>query len=468
MSHVLGIDLGTSNLKVALVDRSGRTTALTRTPMAYRTGLTSSGEMTCVVDAKDFVGLLRTAIKDAITQAGDSNIDAVSYSSQANTFLLVDAGGTPLTPFISWQDQRARGLEDLVQDICKLPEFTPTTGMGVFSTGMAAAKLSWIQRHEPSLWQRVGKVLSISDFLCHALTDGYSGDSATASLTGLWDVRNECWWGEALTHFALSTDMLPQPSRPGRVIAGISSAGAAGFGLPEGIPVAAGSLDHHMAAIGAGVGEVSDASESTGTVVACVRPNDRFEPAEGKVVGPGVAPGIYFELAFADGGGSLLRDYRENSAAELTFADLDDLAEGAQPAGELMVSYLNGESVEAVGGNHGVHARAIMEAVAVRLARLIDRVYPDGRPRRIWLTGGGGASSVWAQIKADVLDSDIVLTRSDEPACQGAAFFAAAAAGWFPLGQGIPAEWVRPQRIFHPSSAGKTRYAELLARLQTV
>jgi xylulokinase len=468
MSHVLGIDLGTSNLKVALVDRSGQTTALIRTPISYTTGFTSEGEITSVVDVAFLSGILKAAIKDAIAQTGNPLIEAVSYSSQANTFLLVDPEGTPLTPFVSWQDQRAEGLQDLVESICKRPEFTATTGLGVFSTGMAAAKLSWIQRHEPFLWRRVGKVLSISDFLCHALTDRYPGDSGTASLSGLWDIRREQWWSHALSHFGLSEDMLPRPCRPGKVIGRISLAGAVKLGLPEGIPVAAGSLDHHMAAIGAGVGEVSDASESTGTVVACVRPTDQFEPADGKAVGPGVTPETYFELAFADGGGSILRDYRKRAAAELSFAELDSLAEVVAPTDGLLISYLNGDSVEVVDDNHGVHARAIMEAVAIRLARLIDTVYPDGRPRCISSTGGGGASSIWAQIKADVLDCDIVQPRSEEPACQGAAFFAAAAAGWYSLEQGIPAAWVRPRKVFHPSSANKARYARLLVRLQAI
>ena len=466
MRHVLGIDLGTSNLKVAVVDELGRTVALARTPVGYTSGFTSKGEITCVVDVSYFFRIIKGSIKDALTRAGNPAVEAVSYSSQANTFLLVDPEGTALTPLVSWQDQRAGGATNLVEGISTRPEFTATTGLGVFSTGMAAAKLAWIQRHEPSLWSRVGKVLSISDFFCHELTDRYSGDSGTASLTGLWDIRHEQWWAEALTHFKLYEDMLPRLSRPGQVIGRISSDGAAEFGLPEGIPVAAGSLDHFMAAVGSGVGSVADASESTGTVVACVRPTDRFDPAGGKAVGPGTVRGTYFELAFADGGGSLLRDYRDRSGTGLTFAELDSLAERAAPAGELLISYLNGATVAGADGEHGAHARAIMEAVAVRLARLIDRVYPGGRPQRVSSTGGGGASTVWAQIKADVLNCDIVLTRNDEPACQGAAFFAAAAAGWFSLDQGIPATWVRPWKVFHPSSVNSKRYAAILADIQ--
>jgi xylulokinase len=282
---VLGIDLGTSYFKAALFGRNGDLRGLGRAEVLKDTGQ----EGICELPVERFWHLIKCCIADAIRSAGSppDRVSALAYSSQANSFLLLDSRGAPLTPLVLWPDMRAAGLLEDLRRLTGRADFLQVTGLGLETEELCAAKLLWFQRRHADLWARASRLRTISDFFISELTGSDFGDEGTASLLGFWDLRAHAWWSEALDTLGIRPSQLSQPLAPGAPAGAITSAGAERTGLPQGVWVAVGSLDHHVAAIGAGIGGLRDISISLGIVVACLSYLDTYRPLAGCCMGRG-------------------------------------------------------------------------------------------------------------------------------------------------------------------------------------
>jgi xylulokinase len=106
--------------------------------------------------------------------------------SQANSFLLLDKNNTPLTPLVLWPDLRDESLDSAVINLWKHPKFTATTGLGIdVAPGFCVAKLKWFQKHQPDIWARTHRIMTISDYFTFVLAGHFLGDAGTASLLGI-------------------------------------------------------------------------------------------------------------------------------------------------------------------------------------------------------------------------------------------------------------------------------------------
>ncbi len=431
MDLLLGIDLGTSYFKLALFDRSLVLRGLGRIAVPTR----EDGDRR-ELDPEAFWQTLRTGLAQALAAAGAqaADIRGLSWSSQANSFLLLDADQTPLTPLILWTDRRGTTLPGPIRQLAERPDYVAVTGIGT-GTGpnTAFAKLLWFQAEEPGVWTRADRFLTISDYLAFSLTGTFQGDAGTASLLGGMDQQTLAWWPEALRAVNLDASRLSTPLRPGTRLGRVTAAGAARLGLPAGIPVAAGSLDHHAASLGAGLGNGADVSESTGTVLACIGLTDTYRPRAGICFLPGLRPGTYAMLAFDNNGAGVLEWYQRTFAPNLTFRELDQLAESvpadcdglvARPLPHLQPG-LTGFDHRRDAHGPGHYARAIMTATTDKLGELLDRLSPERRPGAAVATGGGAHSPFWLNLKRERLGINIFPAACPEPACRGAALLAA-------------------------------------------
>jgi len=455
MELVLGIDLGTTNFKACVFGRDGRLRGLGRVSV----DVPVSGPR-CELPVERFWRLLREAVGAALRSAGAEaeEIRAAAYSSQANSFLLLGDGDEPLTPILLWPDRRDETVDPALASLWSRPDFLRTTGLGLGpSPEFAAAKIIHFRQRQPELWARVRRVMTISDYLVHSLTSLPVGDAGTGELLGMQDVRGRSWWPAALEAAGVTRAMLSEPRRPGALAGAMTATGAGRLGLPAGIPLALGGLDHHVAAVGAGLGNLADVSESIGTVTACVRDASAYLPRSECVVGPGLAGGLFYELAFDENGTGVLDWYRREHAPQLTIPDLLRLAEetpGAAGLEAVPLAHrhvgLEGFRGRSAAHGHGHFVRAILESTARTTGKLLDRLCGGDRPKRIVATGGGARSDFWLQLQADLLRAEIVRVSCEEPACQGAALLAAVAAGWFGGVNAASAAWVREEKVFRP------------------
>lgn len=450
MALYLGIDLGTSYFKLALFDESGALKGLGRVAVPVKSPSKNYAE----VSADDFKKTLADGIASALRQANATpqDISALSYASQANSFILLDENFSPLTPIILWTDTRADKFDDATHKWINLENFADITGFGMnIEPGMMAANLRWFKTHQPQILANTRHIMTISDYLVYLLTGNKIGDTGSAALTGLIDINTQTRWAAAMDALELDAKMFSDLVAPGSFAGTVCKAAAEIFQLPQNATVILGSLDHHIAAVGAGAGTLGEMSESTGTVLACLKIADKISITPGTIGGP-AGNGQFFHLAFSNYGASVLENYCKANHPELSVAELVALAEKS-PAdcdGLLMKDgkFVNEKSTHTAGD----HARAIMNFVTQTLAELTATLYLHSKPAGIVATGGGAKSNLWLQMKADRLHAKLIRTCCPEPATKGAAMLAAVGTGLFENLNVAANAWIAVEKVFTPTA----------------
>jgi len=432
MELVAGVDLGTSYFKVGLFGREGTMHGLGRVAVAKDIG---NGSL-CELPAERFWSILRQALQQACAQANTmpENIIAISYSSQAGSFLLLDKNNSPLTPLILWPDTRDAQLDPAAVNLWKHPKFLATTGIGIdLAPVSCVSKLKWFQNNQPHIWAQTHRVMTISDYFTFSLTGKFVGDAGTASLLGIYDLPNHRWWSDAFAILGIDPSYFSTPLLPGTAAGVVTPEGANLLGLHSGIPFVVGSLDHHVAAIGAGVPSIAPASESTGTVVACLNYLTTFSPKPNCCMGPGLDNNTFYQLAVSSNGASVLEWYQKNFAQDLSIVELLSLAQNIPGGAEGLTALPSADTFPVLTGfqnaspkhTRGHYVRAILESNAATLKELMEQLCGKDIPPRIVATGGGAKSKLWLQIKSDLLQAQMISAACEEPACRGAAMFAA-------------------------------------------
>ena len=426
MDRYLGIDLGTSYFKAGVYSDAGELCGLGREPVPKLTG----GGL-CELPVEAFWSALGSCITQALAAAGigAADICGVSYSSQANSFLLLDGAGEALTPLVLWSDGRAAGGCTPLAELSGRPDFMETTGLGIIPNGeFMVAKIDWFRKNRPDVWRRAASVMTISDYLVYGMTGRKAGDLTTASLTTLLDVRKGCWWGEALELFGLKEGIFSEPLPTGSLIGNVTAHGAAFVHLAAGTPVYAGSLDHYAVAIGAGI-TAGRISESTGTVLACVRYTEGYIPRKGVITSPGLDAGHYFQLAFSGNGATAVEWYQKNYAPDKTIAQLEELARKVPAGCDGLKALPQSDSYIGLSGFKNVRPehtpahflRAIFESTAASLKELVDTLDPEGDVTGLIPSGGGARNPLWLEIKSALLGRKYFPQPTGELATKGAA-----------------------------------------------
>ena len=427
MRFFLGIDLGTTYFKAGVYDEAGTLCGLGRESVPK---IVSGGR--CELPIRGFweaiEGCVATALSDAGLSAGD--IAAVSYSSQANSFILLDSYGIPLTPLILWPDSRAKDECEEVKVLCRLPGFMEKTGLGIdLNEEFMVAKLAWFQKHEPEIWGRTAYVMTISDYLVYSLTGSRLGDFSTAAMTGLMDVSGLWWWAEAMQTMGLREEMFSRLLRIGSPAGPLKPSAAAQLGLADGIPVYLGTLDHYAVAIGAGILEGHRISESTGTVLAAVGYREGYVPNKGIITAPGLDYDHFFRLAFDGNGATAVEWYQKNYAPDKTILELEDEARSIPAGCDGLTAKPRSDSYPGLEGFRGIKPehtpahflRAIFESTASTLVQLVDKLDPEKQATEVIPSGGGARNTLWLEIKADMLHREYLPQASGELATKGAA-----------------------------------------------
>ena len=472
----IGVDLGTTGVKVGLFDADGRTVATA----AREIELDAPAPGFLEFDADAYVGLAFDAIREVLAadRACAGAVKAVGLSSQAQTFVLLDAAGRPLRPAVSWLDVRAAAeAEELSAQARRL-------GRGELNAIASGPKILWLRRHEPETAARVARMQAIPDYFLFRLTGRAATDPVTASATGLYDRWNPGWIDELLDACGLSRAMVPDVLRPGEPAGTLTEDAARELGLaPDAIGVV-GTNDQYAGALGAGNIAPGCASLALGTALAIVATSTTRENVprgEGVAVHPAAEVGreLYALLAYAKTSGVLFRWFRDQFAPGLSYDEL--FAEiGAAPVGSGGVScipHFSGTGTPdfdpAVRGafsgitlSHGrAHlARALAESLAFTVRDNLELLGRTVDVTELRAIGGGARSDVWLQMIADVAGVTVERPRAREAACLGAAALAMVGAGRFATVAEAAARLYKRERRFAPDAELRERYDEARRR----
>jgi xylulokinase len=485
MAQLLGIDLGTSSVKVLLVAETGQ--VLGRGSAEYPTHHPQPAWAEQHPD--DWWQATVTAVRRALAsvQGTPVSLSAVGLSGQMHGTVLLGTAGQLLAPAIIWPDQRSRRQVREITDLIGAERLIELTGSPV-ATGFQAATVRWVQQERPDLWRRARSILLPKDYLRYRLTGDHHTDPSDGSGTLLLDVRSRDWSPLVLAALEVDVAQLP-PVQPSAAVASqLSLEAAEALGLPAGIPVVTGAADTACGALGAGIVNAQTLllTISTGGQIVLPAPEVRVDRA-GRIhtfcgaLAPGPDRAGWYQMAAILSAGMALRWLRDQVfclSGEAAYARMTAWAETA-PAGAnglLFLPYLVGERTPhmdpqarglflGLAASHGRAelVRAVLEGVALACYDAYQVLAELGaRPERIVMAGGGARSQLWQQIVADVFGLPVQRLRVGEQSALGAALLAGGGAGLFDPGSTAPT-WVAYGPPVEPDGQRHAFYQALLA-----
>ena len=288
---VLGIDLGTSQVKALVMTPDGE--ILGRGRAGYR--VVSPGEGLAETDPAEWWRATVAAVREALADASaDVEVAAVGVDGQMHGVVLADADGAAVRPGILWLDRRA---EAEAARYGELPaELTRPLGNQA-SAGMAGPMLSWLVAREPDVLRRARWALQPKDWVRMRLTGLAATDPTDASGTLLFDLARGVWADGVIAALGLPAEKLPPVLRATQVAGQLLPGPASELGLTPGIPVAVGAADTaaalYAADLGEGDGREGWALLTVGTGGQWMVPEGEFRPAAGTNVFAAVGGGFY-------------------------------------------------------------------------------------------------------------------------------------------------------------------------------
>jgi xylulokinase len=432
----LGIDLGTSELKLLLLDERHRIVASLGEPLEVSRPQALWSEQA----PADWWNALDTAMQRlrVAEPAAMAAVRAIGLSGQMHGAVLLDAHDTVLRPAILWNDGRSSAQCAALE--AAVPELYAIAG-NIAMPGFVAPKLLWVRDHEPDMFARTARVLLPKDWLRLRLTGEYVSEMSDASGTLWLDVGERCWSDRLLAACGLTRAHMPRLVEGSAASGQLRPALAERWGLRASIAMAGGGGDNAASAVGIGAVRPGQGFVSLGTSGVIFLADDRYRRLPRSTVHAfcHALPGRWHRMSVMLSAASALRWARDLLGLPSEAALLERVAHltpSQRARAPLFLPYLSGErsphnDPNAQGVLFGLtHAHdaaaigyAVIEGVSFGLADGLASLQPEpGAVSALSLVGGGARSAVWAQLLASALG---VTLRSHEAGAAGAALGAA-------------------------------------------
>ena len=437
---ILGIDLGTTEVKAGLVTIDGRLLGLARA--GYRTE-TDTATGRAEQDPEAWWGALTTAVRHLVA-SDRADILAVALDGHGPTLVAVDDRARPTRPAIIWQDSRATAEQ---------AELAQVTGLEGWSLAGLPAAL-WVERHEPEVAAATRWYLATWDFLAFRMT----GRAATSLVEG-----QPFPPPTVLDAAGIHSRRIPEPVRAGDVVGELTAEAADLLGIEPSIPVVAGTVDAWASFHGAGMTAKGDAIDVGGAAGGFGIYWDQPIRAAGSFATIAPLQGLFSVGGAMAATGRAIDWFRtEVVRADVSTEALIEEA-AATPAGAdgaLFLPYLAGERSPiwdptargafvglTLDHGRGHFARAILEASALAIRHVAEPIVAAGiRVAEMRVCGGPARSETWNQIKADVTGFSVAVPAVLEAAVVGAAILGATGIGAYP---DVPAAIRGMTRVAH-------------------
>ena len=446
MKVYLGIDLGTSCVKVVFLNEQGDITAIGSCDVSLHMPKPGHAQQ----NPLEWWNAIREAVAQAKEKCSHAVVSGIGISGQMLGSVLLDEDKKLLDECIIWLDQRADEENDEIQELLGVDKILDVTANYPL-VSYWAPKLFWIRRHQPELYAKIRYVLFPKDFIKFKLTGELNIDVTDATGTMLFDTEKRVWDYDLFDCMNIDRNLVPEHVSESTDIVGYVTKEAAEYlGIPEGIPVVAGGGDQMCGAVGLGIvseGKVGSAIGASGCIFSysknCI--TDR-EPRALLSYCHSV-PGSWCVYGCTLSAGGSFRWLKDVMFPDYSFDEMTNMAGDAEVGSEglIFLPYLNGERTphpnpDARGVFFGLSIRhgrseiirSVMEGVTYSLRETIEILREKGiLVNEVIASGGGAASKLWRQIQADVFKVKVITTNVKEAPATGAAMLAAVGAGAF-------------------------------------
>ncbi len=480
MKYYIGADLGTSALKLLLVNSDGviENTVSKEYPVDFSHPAWSEQS------PYDWRKALVEGIKELTKDYETSLIKGIGIGGQMHGLVILDKEDNVIRPAILWNDGRTDKETEYLNTVIgkdKLSEYTSNIAFA----GFTAPKLLWIKNNEPQNFEKIYKIMLPKDYLNYILTGVHCTDYSDASGLLLLDVKNKCWSKEMLDICSITENQMPKLYESYEEVGTLLPEIAEELGLQCGITVVAGAGDNAAAAVGTGTVSDGKCNISLGTSGTIFISSDKFS------VDPFNA---LHSFCHADGGyhlmGCMLSAASCNKwLCEEILKTNDYLAEQADITDEKLgnndvffLPYLMGErspinDTDARGTFTGLRmdtkrsdiVQAVFEGVAFAIRDSFEVTKNLGiKIDYSGLCGGGAKSPLWQKIFCNVLNIKIVIPQTEEGPGYGGAILAMVGDGEYATVKDCCDRFVKIKKVIEPDSKIAARYEEKYQKFKKI
>lgn len=418
--YILAIDIGTQGSKTALFDIEGKIlfSVFVKAKIRYlENGIIEQDPLVLYYDVMESI---KAVIEQSKVNAFE--IAAIGIDGQMAGILGIDEDWNPVTAYDSGLDKRCEKSIVKMQHMAEEQVISLCGSPIIVAQG---AKLYWWKEQDPDAYQRSKKILPITSFICGKMAglkakEAYI-DYTHIHLTCLADVKAGTWSKELIALFDIEEEKLPEIKAPWEIIGTVTAECSFASGLPAGVPIVAGCGDTPASTLGAGIVSDDFLLDISGTATVLTAGVKGYVPdtCEKVLIYPrSILPDFFNPFGFVLGGQSM-DWYRQQINKEASFEELDQQAGTVSTNGLYFLPFFAGRicpSNPKFSGtwlgmkfhhNQAHMHRSIMEAIAFEYQfyfKSLKRLVPKLSVKGVISSGGGSKSSVFQQIKADVLN----------------------------------------------------------------
>lgn len=483
-SYMLGLDIGTTSTKAVLYDSQG--SVITQENIGYP--LHTPDISTAEQDPEQIFNAVIQAISNITSVNDASQISFISFSSAMHSVIALDDADQPLTPCITWADNRSESWARRIKEEYNGHEIylrtgTPTHPMSPLS------KITWLVNEHPEIATKTKKYIGIKEYIFKKLFNQYVVDHSIASAMGMMNLTELAWDDEALQVAGISSDQLSTLVSTTATFTNCDPVLAKKMGIKPNTPFIIGASDGVLSNLGVNAiknGEVAVTIGTSGAIRTIINKPQTDE--KGRIFCYALTENHWVIGGPVNNGGIIFRWIRDEFASsEIETAKrlgidpyevLTKIAENVRPGSEglLFHPYLSGERAplwnpDVRGSFFGLTLahkkehmiRASLEGVIYNLYTVFLALLEcmDEEVTRIQATGGFARSKVWRQMMADIFDVEVVVPESFESSCLGACILGLYATKQIHSFEEV-SHFVGQTFVHTPNEASAKEYRELL------
>ncbi|WP_101842493.1 FGGY-family carbohydrate kinase [Halobacillus sp. Marseille-P3879] len=443
MSHVIGIDIGTSGIKVGAMNQNGELGLIEYQP--YSLHYPQKGWVE--IDLKDIWHRTKELLGKVIHSVESTgSVDAISLSTFCNSSVFLDEAGEPLCPGIMYLDQRSKEEAEWIKEAVTEEKIYDITKNRLEQGMYSVTSHLWFKNNRPALYERTHKWGNLSTYILNKLTGSFVMDWTQASFSGMYNIEEYSWSEAICEQVGLEMEKLPEVVDPCSIVGELNCSELS----LNGIPVAAGGADTASSTLALGIqpGGVFESVGTSNVLTACTENPGNLDKrflnrchikrnqwlSHGAMSFPGAAIQWFYE--------EFLKE--ENESKQI----LEELPQQSPIGsnGVFFLPYMQGErspiwDPNARGTFAGISLntkkadmmRAILEGCSFGLRQIHDILVETYKIefKNLPSIGGGSTNQTWAQVKANVLNKNIEMKSISETGVYGACLIAGISAGFY-------------------------------------
>lgn len=466
----VGIDLGTSAVKLLLMDGEGKIQKIVSREYPLYFPHPGWSEQ----KPEDWYEQVMDGMKELIAEADKSKVAGISFGGQMHGLVILDKEDQVIRPAILWNDGRTYEECDYLNNVIGKEKLSGYTA-NISFTGFTAPKILWVKNKEPENFKKIVKIMLPKDYIAYKLTGVNCTDVSDASGMLLMDVKNRRWSKEMCEICGISEEMLPKLYESYECVGTVKPEVARELGIPETVKVAAGAGDNAAAAVGTGTVGDGMCNISLGTSGTIFISSEKFGVDKNNAL---------HAFAHADGHYHLMGCMLSAASCNKWWMDeiigTSDYGAEQKKIGVLgenhvyFLPYLMGErsphnNPNARGTFIGMTmdttradmTQAVLEGVAFALRDSFEVAKSLGiKIERTKICGGGAKSPLWKKMIANILNLKVDVIESEEGPALGGAMLAAVACGEYKDVEEAAAKIVRIVDTVEPEEELVKKYDE--------